>query len=217
LNKKRRQRDFDLYFITDRHQTLNRPLSQVIEAAVSGGVQSIQLREKDLPLKELLSLAIDVRERTLHKSLLFINDRADVCLASGADGVHLRSDSIPPSAVRKIIGVKRLIGVSCHSLEELQFAESEGADFATLGPLFFTPSKQKWGRPMGLTRFKMMIEKVKMPVYGLGGVGLEQIPDVIRAGAYGVAMISAISTSRDVKETTEKVLAEIHQTKFPRQ
>jgi thiamine-phosphate pyrophosphorylase len=217
LNKKRFQRDFDLYFITDRHQTLNRPLSQVIESAISGGVQSIQLREKDLPLKELLSLAVEIRERTLHKSLLFINERADVCLASGADGVHLRSDSIPPSAVRKILGVKRLIGVSCHSLEELRFAESEGADFATLGPLFFTPSKQKWGMPMGLGLFQTLIEKVKIPVYGLGGVGLEQVRDVMRAGASGVAMISAISTSRDVKETTENVLAEIYRTKIHRQ
>lgn len=145
-----------------------------------------------------------------------INDRADVCLISRADGVHLRSDGIPPSAARKILGPKKIIGVSCHSLQEVLFAESDGADFATLGPLYDTPSKRSWGAPLGLSLFQSIAEKVNIPVYGLGGIGLEQVQDVMLAGAHGIAMISAISTSPSVKESVEKILTQIKIAKMDR-
>lgn len=206
-------RDFNLVLITDRHQTVNRPLLEVLEAALDGGVEALQLREKDLPVRPFLSLAFKVRELTLKRSLLLINDRIDVCLTVGADGVHLRSDSIPPSAARGILGEKKIIGVSCHSLEEVLLAEKEGADYATLGPLFFTPSKQGLGEPMGLDRFQSIVSKVKIPVFALGGIRLEHVQSAIRAGAHGVALISAILTSTDVKKEAEKFIEEIRASK----
>jgi thiamine-phosphate pyrophosphorylase len=205
--------NFDLYLITGRHQTAGRPLKEVLGEALAGGVRAVQLREKDLPVRELLSLAFEIRELTLNKALLLINDRADVCLSVGADGVHLRSDSLPPSAVRKMIGPNRLIGVSCHSLGEASFAEAEGADFITLGPLFFTPSKSKMGTPLGLVLFKSIVEKVKIPVFGLGGIQLSHLPGVMEAGAGGIALISAILTAPSVKETTRDFLTRIKSSK----
>jgi thiamine-phosphate pyrophosphorylase len=210
------RRDFDLYLITNRHQTLNRPLTQVLEDAIFGGVESIQLREKDLSVREFLSLAFEVRELTRRKSLLFINDRVDVCLTTGADGVHLRSDSMPPSAARKILGKKKMIGVSCHNLSEVLFAEEEGADFVTLGPLLFTPSKQGFGDPLGFELFQSIAERAKIPVFALGGVRLEHVQSAIRAGAYGIAVISAILSVPEVKKVTEELLRELRKIKSGR-
>ncbi len=207
------QKDFNLYLITDRHQTLNRPLLQILEAALEGGVECVQLREKDLSVRAFLSLAFKVRELTLRRSLFLVNDRIDVCLTVRADGVHLRSDSIPPSAARGILGKKKIIGVSCHSLEEVLFAEKEGADFVTLGPLFSTPSKQGLGNPMGLALFQSIIAKIKVPVFALGGIRLEHVQSAIKAGAHGIALISAILTSVDVKKGAESFIEKIQASK----
>lgn len=206
-------RDFDLCLITDRHQTLSRPLTQVLEFAISGGVEAIQLREKDLPVRDYLSLAFEVRELTLRRSLLFINGRLDVCLTSDADGIHLQSDGIPPSAARKILGKKKMIGVSCHTLNEVLYAEKEGADFVTLGPLFYTSSKQAFGDPMGLPLFQSIVKQVKIPVYALGGLRLHLVQDALKAGASGIALISAISTAPDVRQCAENFVREVRRMK----
>ncbi|MBI1821330.1 MAG: thiamine phosphate synthase [Nitrospirae bacterium] len=202
--------DFDFYLITDRKQTLGRPLKEVLNSALAGGIQAIQLREKDLPVRELLALAFEIRELTFQKkALLFINDRMDVCLSVGADGVHLRSDSLSPSVARRILGPERLIGVSCHSLEEALFSEEKGADFITLGPLYFTPSKQKMGEPLGLALFKSIVEKVKIPVFALGGITVNRVEEILHAGASGVACVSAVLNAPRVREAAQEFLAQI--------
>ncbi|MER3424028.1 MAG: thiamine phosphate synthase, partial [Nitrospiraceae bacterium] len=112
--------DFPLYLVTDRHQTRGRPLVTLIEQALIAGVRAVQLREKDLSTRSLLSLAEDVLRMTqAHKARLLINDRIDIALAIGADGVHLRSNSIPVFIARRLLGPERLIGVSAHSVEEV--------------------------------------------------------------------------------------------------
>ena len=205
--------DFDLYLITDRRQARGRPLKEVLSAALAGGLRAVQLREKDLPVRDLLSLAFEIREMTSQKALLFINDRLDVCLSAGADGVHLRADSFSPSVARRILGPQKLIGVSCHSLEEALSAEKEGGDFITLGPLYFTPSKQAMGEPIGLPLFQSILEKVKIPVFALGGIQLARVEETLRAGASGVALISAVLNAPDVCEATRNFLAQIRRTK----
>ncbi len=205
--------DFDFYLITDRKQTLGRPLKEVLNSAIAGGIQAIQLREKDLPVRELLALAFEIRELTFQKALLLINDRMDVCLSVGADGVHLRSDSLSPSVARRILGPERLIGISCHSLEDALFAEEKGADFITLGPLYFTPSKQKMGEPLGLNVFKSIVEKIKIPVFALGGINLNRVEEILRAGASGVAGISAVLNVPGVCEAAQEFLARIRRMK----
>ena len=205
--------NFDLYLITDRKQTLGRPLNEVLSAALAGGIKAIQLREKDLPIRELLSLAFKIRELTFRKALLLINDRLDIALGVEADGVHLRSDSFSPAVARKLLGPKKLIGVSCHSAEEALWAQEEGADFITLGPLYATPSKRNMGAPLGLPRIQSIVKQVEIPVFALGGIQLNRVEETLRTGATGVAVISAILNSPDVCEAARSLLTEIQRVK----
>lgn len=189
---------FNLYLITGRNQTGGRPLEAVVEGALAGGVRAVQLREKDLDIRSLLSLAEKLRKLTRkYGALLFINERADVCLAVDADGVHLRSDGLPPPEARKILGPQKLIGVSCHTLEEAERAEAGKADFITLGPVYATPSKAGLGEPIGLSLFQSVAGKIAIPAFALGGIGPGQAGEVMRYGAKGIAVISALMSAPD--------------------
>ncbi|MCE5194785.1 MAG: thiamine phosphate synthase, partial [Nitrospiraceae bacterium] len=143
----RQKIDFNLYLITDRKLfTDNSLLFSKVEEALKAGVKAVQLREKDLGIRELLDMAYKMRELTKkHRAKLFINDRVDVALAVEADGVHLGGQSIPLSAARKIAQNKLMIGVSTHSIDEAVNAEKQGADFVILGPIYETQSKLEYG------------------------------------------------------------------------
>ena len=170
--------DFNLYLVTDRHQTDKRPLTAVIEEALKAGVKAVQLREKDLSAKELFDLARSLRGLTSqYRARLFINDRLDIAIAVKADGVHLGQKGFSASDIKQFLksasritplietfrgrhhaslspqalsGERFLIGVSAHSREEARKAEEEGADFITIGPVFYTASKAGYGRPLGV-------------------------------------------------------------------
>jgi thiamine-phosphate pyrophosphorylase len=203
--------DFRLYLITDRNQTGGRPLSGVVKEAASAGLQAVQLREKDLPARALLSLAEELRALTReHGARLFINGRIDIALAVGADGVHLPADGLPVGVVRRIIGGKMLLGVSCHSAEEAAAAEREGADFAVLGPIFPTPSKAGFGPPLGLETLEKASKATSIPIFAVGGVKRERIEPLLQAGAFGVAMISALLGAENVERTTRGIRDEIN-------
>ena len=205
-----RRIDFNLYLVTDRHQTGGRPLDRVVEEALAGGVRAVQLREKDLPTREFLRWAEKLRSLTSRYGARFlINDRLDVCLAVGADGVHLRADSLPVSAARKILGPDRLIGQSAHSVLEVIKAEREGADFVVLGPIYDTPSKRSMGRPLGLSAIRTAASQASIPVFAIGGVRLERISEVIQSGSRGVAVISALLQAPDPREAAATVLCEL--------
>lgn len=177
------------------------------EDILSAGAKSIQLREKDLPTRELLDMAYWMRELTNeYDAKLFINDRVDIALAVQADGVHLGQSSIPAHAARKASNDSLLIGVSTHSIDEAVRAESEGADFITLGPIFETPSKMKYGRPIGIDTIRHVKSRVSLPVIAIGGINLDRIPEVLHAGSDGVAVISAILTAENIEKTTEDFL-----------
>lgn len=199
--------DFKLYLITDRRLFTNcYSLFAAVEDALKAGVKAVQLREKDLTTRELLDMAYEMRELTArYNAKLFINDRADIAMSVNADGVHLGQWSMPVYAVRKIIDDK-LIGVSTHSLEEATIAEKDGADFITFGPIYETPSKLKYGRPAGIDALREVVKKVAIAVFGIGGVKARNIPEVINAGANGVALISGILGESDVKTSAENYL-----------
>jgi thiamine-phosphate pyrophosphorylase len=199
--------DSPLYLVTDRHQTGGRPLVPLIEQAVTGGLRAVQLRERDLATRDLLALA-----QELHASLrargvrLLINDRVDIVLALGADGVHLRADSLPVVAARRLLGPDRVIGVSAHSADDVVRAESDGADFAVLGPVYETPSKRQHGEPIGLRMLEEASRRCKIPVLAIGGITVARVAEVKRAGAYGVAVVSAILSAASVESVTRQFL-----------
>ena len=202
--------DFDLYLVTDRSQTLGRDLLWVLERALDGGIRAIQLREKDLGGKDLFLLAEAARQLTYrYRAALLINDRIDVALATGADGVHLGRESFPITRVRELVGAQKFIGVSTHSLEEVQEAEEQGADFIVFGPVYFTPSKANYGAPQGLIALKKIVEKNSLPVYAIGGLKSENILETKKTGIRGIALISAVLSASDPKAAAEEMIAQL--------
>jgi thiamine-phosphate pyrophosphorylase len=159
----------------------------VAARAARDGVEMIQIRAKELPARALAEL-VRVGVANARDSKVLVNTRTDVALACGAHGVHLPAGSIAPSTIRPIAPADFLIGVSCHTIEELRAAEFEGADFAVFGPVF--PSSTKSLTPIGLDAFREAAAVVRLPVYALGGVTHENAPSCIAAGAAGVAGIS---------------------------
>ena len=202
--------DGNLYVVTDRQLTGGRPLRLVVEAALRGGARAVQLREKDLPPRELYPLALEMRQLTqAYGARLLINDRADVALAVNADGVHLTTTSLPASIARQVLGPRRLIGVSTHTRAEAQAAVEEGADFVVFGPVFFTPSKAPYGQPVGLDALRAVRAVVKSPILAIGGIKPTNLDQVLAAGADGIAVISAIISADDPMAATQDLLARL--------
>lgn len=198
MNSNRPLIDFSLYLITDRHQAAF-SLIDLIQEAIDAGVRAIQFREKDLSLREQLTLIEKIEKITKPNGVkLFINDRIDLCLAIDADGVQLPADGFSISVARELLGQSKAIGVSCHSVEAVLQAQSEKADFALLGPIYDTPSKRVYGAPLGLDYFRLAKQATTIPLFAVGGVGESQIADLLDAGANGIAIISSIMGSPNV-------------------
>jgi len=201
--------DFRLYLVTDRKLAPSpQSLITAVEQALKGGVRAVQLREKELGVRELLDMAYKMRELTRkYDARLFINDRVDIALSVNADGVHLGQSSIPPGAVRRIVKDKLLIGVSTHGTKEALEVEKGGADFITLGPIYETLSKLKYGMPIGIDAIKKVKSKVSIPVFAIGGIKENKIEEVMDAGANGAALISGILGAKDIRDTAGKYIA----------
>ncbi len=186
------QLGFALYLVTDRSLTA-RPLLDVMEECLAAGLRAVQLREKDLAVREVLALAQPLREATRrHGARLVINDRADIALTVGADGVQRTQASLPVAALRRICSPGSLIGASVHSEAEARQAAAESADFLLFGPVYDTPSKRQCGPPQGLDALRRVVAAVDRPVLAVGGMTADRVGEVLKAGARGVAVISAI-------------------------
>ncbi len=196
-----------LLLVTDRHQTKGRPLVSLLQRVLSVAAPAIQLRERDLPVRELVALAREVQALTNSGgSQLLINDRVDIALALDDAGVHLRSNSLPVSVARRLLGADRLLGLSVHSLEETVQAESQGADYVILGPIYETPSKLAFGASIGIQTLEKACRAVRIPVVGIGGVTAARAREIRQAGAFGVAVITAIFGAEDVELATRELL-----------
>lgn len=199
---------FHLYLVTDRTQTRGRDLLWISEQALDAGVKAIQLREKDLGGKDLFQVAEKMsRLCQTYGSSLFINDRIDIALAVDAAGVQLGNASVDIETARRLLGSHKMIGVSTHSLREALLAEKSGADFVLFGPVYFTPSKALYGSPQGLKALEEIVAKSPLPVYAIGGITPENVGEVKRAGAFGVALISAIMSTTAPRSATIKLLS----------
>lgn len=202
--------DFNLYLIAGRGETLGRNLEFVVEEALRGGVRAVQLRDKALSTKELYETAYELRRLTSrYGAKLLINERVDVALAVEADGVHIGADSLPIYKVRRLLGERRLIGVSCHNQVQAITAQEMGADFITFGPVYYTASKAAYGDPVGVEKLDLVTGMLEIPVFALGGISLQNCAEVVSCGVRGIALISAVMAAPEPRDAAKALLAQL--------
>lgn len=190
----------ELYIVTDRQASRGRDHISMVRAALAGGADVIQLRDKALSGHDLYALAKDMGSLVRSSRAMFIvNDRLDIALAAGADGVHLGQDDLPVAAARSLSPPSFIIGVSVGSVEEALAAERDGADYIALSPVFSTPTKDDAGPGHGLEVLSEIKAAVRLPVIAIGGVNEGNVMEVVAAGADGVAVISAVLGADDVE------------------
>ena len=205
-----------LYVITDRLLSRGRSHADVIRKAIDGGATCIQLREKDASSRELYLLACELRAITREKdTVLIINDRLDIALAVGADGVHLGQDDLPVAAARRIVPSGMILGVSVDNPRQAREAQAMGASYLGAGAVFATSTKADAGEPVGLQALAEICRGVDIPVVGIGGINLHNAGQVIQAGAAGVAVISAIVAADDITLAANEIARVIKEAQSP--
>ena len=198
--------DLLLYLVADPQHCGDRPFLQVVAAALSGGVGTVQLRDKHASVRDLLAVGTEMRRIShSHSASFLINDRPDVALALEADGVHVGPEDLPPSEARRLLPKPLLMGVSAGSLREALFAQESGADYLGVGPVFPTQTKGDAGEPLGLELVSKIASSVSIPVVGIGGINLENAASAIAAGCAGVAVVSALMGAADPEETARSL------------
>jgi thiamine-phosphate pyrophosphorylase len=194
------------YVITARIKELGRDHLDIAKEAILGGAAVIQLREKNMSTREMYEVGVKLKTLTEKLGVKFIiNDRLDIALAVGADGVHLGQDDLPVSIARNIGGKNMIIGVSASNVKEACLGEKAGADYIGLGPIFNTPSKDDAGKPIGLKVIKEVKKAVSIPVIAIGGINQENAKKVLTAGADNIAVISAVACAKDMRMATRRL------------
>jgi thiamine-phosphate pyrophosphorylase len=200
--------DVRLIVITDAQLARPRALHDIIREALEAGAPVVQLRDKNASARQLFEQAVQLRGLTSQfDALLFINDRLDVALAARADGLHLGPSDMPLAAARRVAPPPFLIGWSTDDPEQAELAVAAGADYIGCGAVFGTSSKDVAGERIGTDRLRQVINAVKVPVVGIGGIDTTNVGAVARAGAAGAAVIHAVMTSSDVPATVSTLLA----------
>lgn len=206
--------DLSLYLVTDRGLSLGRSTVDIVRAALAGGVTCVQLREKHCATREFMAEARAVRELLAGTGVpLIINDRIDVALAVGANGVHLGQTDMLIADARRLTGPDMLIGISAECVEDALRAEAEGADYVGISPVFATPTKTDTAPALGLEGVAAIRAAVSLPLVGIGGIGPDNAAEVIRAGCDGIAVVSAIVSAPDPKEAASRLRTIIHAAK----
>ena len=209
--------DYSLYLILDPWLAPSRPLSELAEEAIEGGVSMLQLRYKGEKAREFFELAREIREVSRrHGVPLIINDRLDIALATGAGGVHVGQEDLPAGETRRILPQDMILGVSAASLEEAKEAERMGASYIGLGSIFATSSKPDAGKPIGTERIAEVSRTVEIPIVAIGGIQVANAEEVIEKGASGVAVISAILQAKDPRAAAQQLRTVIERAKGKR-
>ncbi|MCR2803866.1 thiamine phosphate synthase [Paenibacillus soyae] len=203
-------KDFKLYAITGEVFHPGRELVEVMEEAILGGADIIQLRDKTSGREELLAKARALRELTRQYNVTFIvNDHIDIALEADADGIHLGQGDLPLVEARKRVGDK-IIGISTHAIEEALLAEQQGADYIGVGPVFPTATKADVVDPVTVAYVHQVAERIRIPFVAIGGIKLHNVDEVIAAGATRICAVSEIVGSPDVKGTCEAFLKKLN-------
>jgi len=194
--------DLSLYLVTDRNPSLHFPLEKIVEEAVEGGVTMVQLREKDCTSREFYEIALRLK-RILHRHAVpfIINDRVDIALACDADGLHIGQSDLPYPVVRTLLGKEKIIGLSVENVQDALVANSYDVDYIAFSPVFGTPTKTNTACPLGLEGVREISAISDHPGVGIGGLHAANIRDVLEAGADGIAVVSAIMSSPDPRQS----------------
>jgi thiamine-phosphate pyrophosphorylase len=188
-----------LYLILDPSVSPDRPLAAILKEAASHGVRLFQYRDKEAGMKLAYERAVSLREAAAETgSLLIINDRCDLAMAVDADGVHLGQNDLPVAEARALLGGEKIIGLSTHSPEQVRSAEPEGPDYIGFGPIYSTMTKRDHDPVVGIAGLRAVRGMTSLPIFAIGGIKIESLPDLFRAGADGVAVASAILASGDM-------------------
>ena len=208
---------YDLYIVTDDTISGGRPHTQIAKEAVLGGADVIQLRDKNKTTRELLQIALAIRDITRPAGVTFIvNDRLDLALASHADGIHLGQDDLPASFARRLSPPGFIIGVSVRSAGEAVAAYEDSADYVAVSPVYPTGTKPDAGDGLGTDLIREICQAIPIPVIGIGGIGLQNIREVIISGADGVAVVSAVVRADDIPLAARKLKSLIEACKLER-
>lgn len=192
-----------LHVLTDEALQSRWTHAQLAELAIAGGADTIQLRQKAGSTRELIETATQIQAFCKKAGITFIvNDRVDVAIAAGADGVHLGQDDFPIPLARKLLGEKAIIGGSAGSLEEAKKCIAEGVDYVGFGPVYKTASKDDAGPAAGLELLNLIAEEIPLPIVAIGGITAGNLTDVMKTGVYGIAVISAICCQENPEGAT---------------
>ncbi len=198
--------DYGVYLVTDRPSCLGRDIIDVVQQSVSSGAHIVQLREKSCDTRAFVELARALKKICVASGALFIiNDRLDIALAVDADGVHVGQDDMPVSIVRNWLGPSKLIGLSVNTVEQALEALDCDVDYLGVGPVFPTTTKLDAKTPLGLDGFSALCAKVSLPLVGIGGITVDNAADVMRAGAKGVAVVSALCSADSPAQATAQL------------
>jgi thiamine-phosphate pyrophosphorylase len=205
VDRRQRLHDARLYFVADRAG-----MEHALEAALAGGADLFQLRDKDASDDDLLAAAESAREQCRAAGALFVlNDRPDLAAACGADGVHVGQDDMPVSRARAIVGADAIVGLSTHSMQQAQAGCRSGADYIAVGPVHATPTKE--GRPaIGVEPVKYAAAHVSVPWFAIGGIDSTTVRDVVRAGARRIVVVRALTDADDPEATARELRASLN-------
>ena len=197
--------DYSVYLVTDRRNKTDEEFLNIIEEAIKGGTTIVQLREKTASTKEFYDLALKVKEITSRYGVpLLINDRIDIALAVGSEGVHIGQDDMPADIAREIIGEDKILGVSASTVEEAKKAVIDSADYIGSGAVFPTSTKDD-ADSVSKEELKEIVDSIDIPVVAIGGITVENASTLKGSGIAGVSVVSAIMSAEDPKEASEKL------------
>ena len=198
--------DLSLYLVTDRSLSKGRDIEWIVEEAVLGGVTMVQLREKDCSTREFVSLAQRLKKKLQPFNVpLIINDRIDIVLASDADGLHIGQSDMPYDIARRILGNNKIIGLSVENMDDVRESNNIDVDYIGISPIFSTQTKTDTQKPFGIAGIRDVATITRHKTVAIGGIGMSNAADIMKAGADGISVVSAIMSADNPREAARQL------------